>query len=133
MRNGQPRILRTLALSAAVAALLLLFLASAPTGLTAEPVRRCAVNFDPPLGDLNAQPLFVPLNGTARQLVIDETCKYVYLTNGTLDQVEVFSLRTGTLEPPIPVGPMPWGLDLTPDGNTLYVANLGDGSISVVA
>ena len=48
-----------------------------------------------------------------------------YATNPDLDQVEVVSLVTGVLEAPIHVGSQPHGLDLSPDGRTLYVADWG--------
>ncbi|HEX7276251.1 MAG TPA: hypothetical protein VF244_02660, partial [Acidimicrobiales bacterium] len=57
---------------------------------------------------------------------------YAYVSNPTFDRVEVIALATGALEAPIPVGSRPNGLDLSPDGRTLYVANAGIGEISVV-
>ncbi len=57
---------------------------------------------------------------------------YAYVSNPTFDRVEVIALATGTLEAPIPVGSRPNGLDLSPDGRTLYVANAGIDEISVV-
>lgn len=44
----------------------------------------------------------------------------------------MLDLATGTLERPIPVGVQPEGLDLSPDGSTLYVADEGSGQVSVV-
>lgn len=55
-----------------------------------------------------------------------------YATNPARNQVEVVSLATGTLEAPILVGSRPEGLDLSPDGTTLYVANHGGYDVSVV-
>jgi hypothetical protein len=72
-----------------------------------------------------SSPLFVPLAATFGAVLIDDACKYVYLTNKTANRVEVFSLETLALETPIPVGLQPHGLDLTPDGRFLYVTNRG--------
>ena len=58
---------------------------------------------------------------------------HAYASNPTLNQVEVVSSATGTLEAPIPVGSLPMGLsDLSPDGRTLYVADSGAREVSVV-
>jgi hypothetical protein len=77
-------------------------------------------------------PLHIPVTGTIVDVVIDEGCDYVYLTNRTFNRVEVFSLATLSLLPPIQVGAQPVGLDLTPDGSLLYVANSGGENISVI-
>ena len=77
-------------------------------------------------------PVFVAMATTFGGVVIDEPCQYVYLTNTTQNRVEVYSLATGQLETPIQVGAQPRGLDITPDGALLYVANSGGNNISVV-
>lgn len=74
----------------------------------------------------------VPLTGTLQNVVIDDAGKYAYVTNSSLNEVEVVALATGTKVASIPVGSQPFGLDLTPDGQTLYVANSGANSISVI-
>jgi len=77
-------------------------------------------------------PLSIPVTGTLTELIFDDQCQHVYLTNATNNTVEVFSLQTGTLQAPIQVGSAPTGLDTSPDGRTLYVANSGANNISVV-
>jgi len=84
----------------------------------------CAANF--------GSPRFVPVDGRLSDVVVDDVCGFAYFTNQTLNRVEVFSLRTGVLESPIPVGMSPSSLDITPDGNALYVTNAGGNDISVV-
>lgn len=64
--------------------------------------------------------------------MIDTANHYLYASNNTRNRVEVFNLYTYELEPPIPVGSKPRGLDITPDGASLYVADTGGGEISVV-
>jgi DNA-binding beta-propeller fold protein YncE len=80
-----------------------------------------------------ASPLVTALAGTFGGVVIDDRCRYVFLTNTDQNRVEVFSLATLTFEAPIQVGSMPVGLDITPDGSLLYVANSGGNNISVVS
>lgn len=71
------------------------------------------------------------MDGFLYRVVIDGT-GHAFATNIARNQVEVLSLATRTLEAPIPVGAQPQGLDLSADGHTLYVANAGEHSISVV-
>jgi YVTN family beta-propeller protein len=56
----------------------------------------------------------------------------LFASNPERNQIEVVSLATGAVEPAIPVGSRPRGIDLSPDGSTLYVANSGAQEISVV-
>lgn len=79
-----------------------------------------------------ASPLFVPVTGALSELVFDDQCEHIYVTNRTNNTVEVFSLPTGRLQAPIQVGSAPSGIDMAPDGQTLYVANSGGNNISVV-
>ena len=81
---------------------------------------------------LLVSPLVVPITGQLGDIMIDDACEHVYVTNQSNNSVEVFSLTTGILDKPIAVGSKPFGLDTSPDGNTLYVANSGDSSISIV-
>jgi YVTN family beta-propeller protein len=84
----------------------------------------CSLNF--------TSPQVIPIAGTLGDVIVDDRCEYVYVTNTTQNRVEVFSLQTLTLQPPIQVGSQPVGLDITPDGTRLYVANTGGNNISVV-
>jgi YVTN family beta-propeller protein len=77
-------------------------------------------------------PVVVPINGTLGDAIVDDRCEFVYFTNTTQNRVEVFSLQTFTLQTPIAVGSQPVGLDITPDGTRMYVANSGGNNISVV-
>ena len=76
--------------------------------------------------------LFVPLVTTVGSLLIDPGCQYVYIANRTQNRVEVYSLQTQAFEAPIAVGASPRGMDFTPDGTRLYVANSGEHTVSVV-
>jgi hypothetical protein len=79
-----------------------------------------------------SSPLFIPISGTLRELVIDPQCQHVYITNATTNRVEVISLVSGRLGAPIDVGSNPSGIDVTPDGSALYIATIGANAISVV-
>ena len=76
-------------------------------------------------------PMVVGVCGRLENVVVDGS-GHAYASNPTLNQIEVVSLATGTLEAPIPVGSLPTGLDLSPDGRTLYVADSGAHEVSVV-
>lgn len=90
-------------------------LVSAPTATAAPPASYLTRVVGAPLGE-------VVIDGAGR----------AYATNPSRNQVEVLSLATGTLEAPILVGSQPRGLDFSPDGGTLYVANSGASDVSVV-
>ncbi|HEV2145888.1 MAG TPA: hypothetical protein VGR37_00575 [Longimicrobiaceae bacterium] len=55
----------------------------------------------------------------------------LFLSNFTRNRVEVLDLRSGARSS-FRVGSQPWGLALSPDSATLYVANSGGTNISVV-
>lgn len=65
--------------------------------------------------------------------VIAPSSTTAYITNSSLNEVEVLNLRTGAYGKPIDVGSQPAGIDITPDGTTLYVCDSGGQAISVVS
>ncbi|MEN3314804.1 MAG: hypothetical protein V7605_1038 [Acidimicrobiaceae bacterium] len=65
-------------------------------------------------------------------VAIDPTSTYAYVSNTAHDRVEVVRLADRFVEDPIPVGVQPMGLDLSPDGRMLYVANRGSEFVSVI-
>lgn len=59
---------------------------------------------------------------------------YVAVSNGGNNQVSILSTATyQTLVPPIAVGASPAGMAFSADGSLLFVANSGDGTVSVIA
>jgi YVTN family beta-propeller protein len=74
----------------------------------------------------------VPIEGGLSEVRIDPCHLHVYATNSMGNRVEDFSVVAGALEAPIPVGSDPHGLDITPDGARLYVANTGGTNVSAV-
>src|SRR5450759_2282843 len=65
-------------------------------------------------------------------IVADTLRQLVYIANSGMNQVEVFDMRTKAFLSPIQVGQLPRSLAMTPDGNTLYVADTGGESISII-
>src|SRR4051812_30469547 len=86
-----------------------------------------------PSGNIN-----LVINGIA----IDDTCQHFYATVPSSGRVYVFPITTiplatsplplASLPLSIAVGPNPYGLDTASDGNTLYVANNGENTLSVI-
>ena len=75
----------------------------------------------------------VPNNSEGLQdLVLDEPRGRLYITNSGYNRVEVFDLRRQRFIEPIKVGQLPHSMALSPDGNTLYVGNIGGESITIV-
>jgi uncharacterized protein (TIGR03437 family) len=69
---------------------------------------------------------------TLMDMVMDTTRQLIYVANSGLNQVEVVDMKTHTLRTPIKVGQLPHSLCLSSDGVTMYVANTGGESISIV-
>jgi uncharacterized protein (TIGR03437 family) len=65
-------------------------------------------------------------------IVYDQARQRLYIANLGLNRVEVFDTQQQAFLAPIKVGQMPIALALTPDGNTLYVANSGSENISII-
>jgi YVTN family beta-propeller protein len=68
----------------------------------------------------------------AWDIVLDEPQRKVYISNSGYNRVEVFDIARQRFVQPIEVGQMPHQMAMTPDGGTLYVANAGSESISIV-
>jgi hypothetical protein len=65
-------------------------------------------------------------------VVIDPTSTWAYATSPTRNEIDILNIRTSKAAPPIPVGSLPEGLDLSVDGTTLYVACSGGNTVWVV-
>lgn len=97
---------------------------SNPSGATlATPSVRGTIH--PDVYDTNSPDAFA-------SVVINPASTVAYLTVPLLNEVAVLNLRTGTYGKPIPVGSNPHGIDITPDGKTLYVCDTGGQTISKV-
>jgi len=88
--------------------------------------------------DSDARGMVVPipvggLSGEAfPDLVFDQGRQRIYIANEGLNRLEVYDIGQQAFLAPIKVGQMPVSMALTPDGSTLYVANSGGESISIV-
>ena len=65
-------------------------------------------------------------------IVLDQARHAVYITNSAYNRIEVFDTQKMAFQNPIAVGQLPHQMALGLDGSTLYVANTGGESISVV-
>jgi len=65
-------------------------------------------------------------------VAINPASTVAYFTVPLFNEVAVLNLTTGTYGKPIPVGSDPHGIDITPDGKTLYVCDTGGQTISKV-
>ena len=62
----------------------------------------------------------------------DTTRQRLYIANPGLNEIEVFDMQGQQLLAPIPVGQLPRSMAFGSDTNTLYVANSGGETISIV-
>ncbi|MBI3666804.1 MAG: hypothetical protein HY236_11385, partial [Acidobacteria bacterium] len=73
-----------------------------------------------------------PLLGEYSDLALDEARSVVYLANFTAGRIDVFSLASKGLLPPIRVGINPSAIALSPDGRNLLILNFGSESLFMV-
>ena len=78
----------------------------------------------------------VPINATTTEgltdILLDSARQRIYIANSGLNRLEIFDIRTQKFLAPIKVGQLPHAMALASDGNTLYVANSGGESVSIV-
>src|SRR5262244_2845507 len=60
-----------------------------------------------------------------------EAKPFAYVTNSASNTVSVIDTATNTVVATVPVGSVPLGVAITPDGTRAYVANPGSGTVSV--
>jgi uncharacterized protein (TIGR03437 family) len=65
-------------------------------------------------------------------MVADNARQRLYIANSGMNRVEVFDIRTQQFLSPIKVGQLPHSLAIGTDGTSLYVANSGSETISLV-
>jgi len=79
------------------------------------------------------RPTYVfPLQGGIPDLVYDSVRDVVYFSEPSLNRVRVFSLATRSFAAPINLFSRPWGLDLTPGGDSLVVTLSQSTSVAIV-
>ena len=78
----------------------------------------------------------VAINASAGEgltdMLTDTARQRLYISNSGMNRVEVFDLKTQKFLAPVKVGQLPHAMALGLDGSTLYVANTGGESISIV-
>lgn len=74
----------------------------------------------------------LPDGGVIADARVDVARSRLYLSNFSLNKVDVLNLVTEQFERGILVGSQPWGMDISAAGDVLYVANSGGTNISVV-
>jgi YVTN family beta-propeller protein len=67
-----------------------------------------------------------------REFVLHPTQPYIYTTMQLQDSIAIINTNTLALEKVVPIGSVPQGLAISPDGNRLYVANSNSNLIGVL-
>lgn len=110
------------------------FLVQSPEAVNLPPILRIFQNNR----DSDSKGAIMPVRVAASMseglvdMLPDNTRQRLYIANSGMNQVEVFDMRRQVFLTPIKVGQLPHSLALGNDGVTLYVANTGGESISIV-
>ncbi len=83
-------------------------------------------------GHVSGRTVKLPAGGLIADAVIDAPRGNLFLSNPVNGEVEVFRLGTEKFGTAIGAGSQPWGLALTRDGDSLWVANSGGTNFSVI-
>jgi uncharacterized protein (TIGR03437 family) len=82
--------------------------------------------------DVAAVAVGISANEGLIEMAADNARQRLYISNAGLNRIEVFDMAAKRFLSPIKVGQLPHSIAITPDGSTLYVANTGGESISIV-
>src|SRR5215813_2594087 len=77
--------------------------------------------------------LWLELLAVTLQAASVAAAPFAYVTNSFDNTVSVLDTATNTVVATVPVGPIPFGVAITPDGAHAYVANQGSDTVSVLA
>ncbi|MFN0102011.1 MAG: hypothetical protein ACKV2U_07970 [Bryobacteraceae bacterium] len=83
-------------------------------------------------GDLIPVRTAISPNEGLTDIAADTVRNRLYISNSGMNQVEVFDMRGKRFLAGIKVGQLPRSLAMSPDSSTLYVANTGGESISII-
>jgi YVTN family beta-propeller protein len=75
---------------------------------------------------------FIPLSGTPNDVVHDAAHGRAYVSNRTLNRIDIVNVQTREVEASIPVGGSPRGLAIAPDGHTLLTTLFDKWQMSVI-
>jgi uncharacterized protein (TIGR03437 family) len=110
------------------------FLIQSPEAINIPPNIRIFQNNRDTEARADVMPL--PLNSSSSEglfdMITDTVRQRLYIANSGVNRVEVFDMRTKKFLAPIKVGQLPHSLAFGTDGVTLYVANSGSETLSVV-
>jgi uncharacterized protein (TIGR03437 family) len=67
-----------------------------------------------------------------QDMLPDYNRQRLYITNSGMNRIEVFDMKTQRFMTPIKTGQLPHNMAMGTDGNTVYVANTGGESISII-
>jgi hypothetical protein len=74
----------------------------------------------------------LPSGGRIMDAAVDTARRNLFLSNIETNRLEVFRMDTEQFDRTIAVGSEPWGLAMTRDGDSLWVANSGGTNMSVI-
>ncbi len=86
----------------------------------------------------NSTPNSVQVGDTPQSLIVSPNDDHVYIANRYDNNISVINLGKVNgnwimlMGNPIAAGREPWGIDISKDGNTLYVLNMNSGTVSVI-
>ena len=90
-------------------------------------------------GGIGNIPSFIPVNSTYAPVTATITVTpsvtgsdFAYITNQNSNSVSAININTNTVAATIPVGNIPWGVSVSPDGTRAYVTNFNSGTVSVI-
>ncbi len=83
-------------------------------------------------GTIVPVPVGTSANEGLMEMAYESRRQRLYLANSGLNRVDVYDIAGSKFLSPIKVGQLPHSVAITPDGNTMYVANTGGESISIV-
>ncbi|WP_143822099.1 beta-propeller fold lactonase family protein [Mucilaginibacter pedocola] len=68
----------------------------------------------------------------AKVTVTPQLKSYIYVANSSDNAISVINPEGGAIIKTIPVGTLPYGITVSPNGTRVYVSNISDGSMSVI-
>lgn len=83
-------------------------------------------------GALDKAPVVIEVGEHPAHVVTDLNAEHAFVTDSAANVVRVIDLKAKAETARIPTGAYPHGLRLSPDGKTLYVANMRGASVSVI-
>jgi len=110
------------------------YLLTAPQAVNVPSIVRVYQNGRTPEARGNVVPIRTSLSPAEglTDVVIDSVRQRLYITNSGMNRIEVFDIRQRRLLAPIKVGQLPRTLAMSPDNATLFVANSGSESVSII-